>query len=87
MSDRNLTHFSESQELFGLSKKVNVFPKESAEEHQDTDITIMSSEVFLKLLVLPSSSRALFLDKLSPWGGSMSPAAPVGGESLFPNSF
>ena len=60
MRDRNLTPFSESQKLFGLSRKVNFLPKESAEEYKDTNVKIMSSEIFLRFLVLLSSSCAFF---------------------------
>lgn len=59
--DRNLTPFSESQNLFGLSRKVNFLPKESAEGHKDTNIKIMSSEIFLRFLVLLSSSCVFFM--------------------------
>lgn len=59
--DRNLTPFSESQKLFGLSRKVNFLPKESAEEHKDTNVKIMSSEIFLRFLVYAFLFLCFFL--------------------------
>lgn len=46
---------------------MNFLPGESAEEHQDIYVKIMSSEVFLKFMVLFSFSCALFWDKLPLW--------------------